>query len=289
MANPVPHYLRPKATKLAPGPDESLEPSEPPTDPARRSVPASDWPAISLARGGTAPPEAPIAPPPTDPARRSVPASTWPTGRPRALANRPLRETMIPEPDLDPDIALWPATIVSRWPFTGHPADGIWPLGWLGVDNTGTPYVCVAAGAPGTWESIPTGPQGLSFFSGNLTTLPYTLTTTLATFMTTSPLAAGIWLVTMTAVVFPGNANTIVEVTTTVGSGTAGLTGGVSAQVSASDSMASLTFIADVVVAASLDFRAIANVVSPTSPFISQITTLNGYPSATGWTATKLQ
>lgn len=64
--------------------------------------------------------------------------------------NRPL-VLAIPEPDLDPDIAFWPVTPVQRWPFAGHPVDGIWPLGWCGIDNTGTFWICQAGGAPGTW------------------------------------------------------------------------------------------------------------------------------------------
>jgi hypothetical protein len=57
-------------------------------------------------------------------------------------------------PDLDPDIAFWPVTPVQRWPFAGHPVDGIWPLGWCGIDNTGTLYICTASGAPGTWVAV---------------------------------------------------------------------------------------------------------------------------------------
>jgi hypothetical protein len=65
---------------------------------------------------------------------------------------RTVRETGAEVADLDPDIALWPMTVLSRWPFAGAPAEGIWPLGWMGVDNTGTIWVCTQGGEPGTWE-----------------------------------------------------------------------------------------------------------------------------------------
>src|SRR5215469_8724005 len=55
---------------------------------------------------------------------------------------------------LDPDLAMWPENAVSRWPFTGSPTTGTWPLGFVGVDNTGTVWVCTVGGRPGTWVSI---------------------------------------------------------------------------------------------------------------------------------------
>jgi hypothetical protein len=147
----IPYNLKPKATKLAEGPDDSLEPSVTPTDAERRGIPPIFWAAMDKSKGGTAPPDAPLAPPPTDPAHRTVAPLVWPRVIDR---NRPMRELAIPVPDLDPDIALWPVTIVSRWPFAGHPSEGIWPKGWLGVDNTATVWVCTVAGEPGTWEAL---------------------------------------------------------------------------------------------------------------------------------------
>jgi hypothetical protein len=90
------------------------------------------------------------------------------------VANRTLRETVSPVPALDPDIALWPAVVVSIWPFTGPPDEGIWPTGWFGIDNTGTPYVCTAGGEPGTWEAVGSGggsgwPSVNGSGAGNLT------------------------------------------------------------------------------------------------------------------------
>jgi len=151
MTTAIPYNLKPKATKLAEGPDDSLEPSVPPTDAERRGIPPIFWAAMDKSKGGTAPPDAPLAPPAVDPARRTVAPLVWPRVIDR---NRPLRELAIPVPDLDPDIALWPVTIVSRWPFAGHPSEGIWPKGWLGVDNTATVWVCTVAGEPGTWVAL---------------------------------------------------------------------------------------------------------------------------------------
>jgi len=162
---PLPPYLKPKATKLPAGHDDTLDPPEPPTDAAARKTAPFDWAQFDTSKGGDGPPDAPLAPPAVDPAARSVPASTWPRVFDR---NRPLRETLAPVPDLDPDIALWPVTILSRWPFAGHPTVGIWPKGWVGVDNTATMYVCTVAGEPGTWAvvgggggSIPGGGEGM--------------------------------------------------------------------------------------------------------------------------------
>jgi hypothetical protein len=67
---------------------------------------------------------------------------------------RIVREEVEPGPDLDPDLALWPSAPVSRWPFSGAPAVGTWPLGWLAVDNTATVYICVQGGSPGVWQAI---------------------------------------------------------------------------------------------------------------------------------------
>jgi hypothetical protein len=150
----VPYYLRPKATKLPEGHDDTLDPAEEPTDPAERSAPPQSWPRVSTARGGSAPPDAPIAPPPTPPHRRTLAPFSWPAPGGPTPRNRPLPETCSPIGDLDPDIAMWPVTLVQRWPFAGAPTVGIWPKGWLGVDNTATIYVCTVGGEPGTWTPI---------------------------------------------------------------------------------------------------------------------------------------
>jgi hypothetical protein len=70
---------------------------------------------------------------------------------PEAIARQ---EIVGPVEDLDPDIAMWPQTTVSRWPFSGPPSSGTWPLGWIGVDNTATMYVCVTPGSPGGWTVV---------------------------------------------------------------------------------------------------------------------------------------
>jgi hypothetical protein len=156
----VPYYLKPKATKLAAGPDDSLEPPVAPTDAERRGIPPIFWAAMDKSKGGTAPQDAPLAPPAMDPAKRTAAALIWPRVLPEAVPNRPLQELVSPIPDLDPDIALWPVTIVSRWPFAGPPSVGIWPKGWMGVDNTATVWVCLVAGEPGTWSPLAGGGSG---------------------------------------------------------------------------------------------------------------------------------
>ena len=88
---------------------------------------------------------------PTDPLVRSAPPFDW-YRTPSEV--RPRSEQPARLPDLDPDIALWPVTPVNRWPFTGAPSEGIWPKGWLGVDNTGTAYICTVGGEPGTWAAV---------------------------------------------------------------------------------------------------------------------------------------
>jgi hypothetical protein len=140
----VPPYLKAKATKLPEGPDDTLEPSEEPTDATRRTLAPSAWPAVNRAAGPNGPPDRPAGPPPTDPAERGSPPFSWP------------RYLGIPTLDFDPDIALWPQVPLSRWPFTGPPTAGIWPLGWVGVDNTATLWVCTVGGQPGSW--LPLGP-----------------------------------------------------------------------------------------------------------------------------------
>ncbi|HEV3370887.1 MAG TPA: hypothetical protein VG074_15075 [Acidimicrobiales bacterium] len=158
---PVPYYLKPKATKLAEGPDVSLDPPVAPTDAERRGIPPIFWAAMDKSKGGTAPQDAPLAPPATDSAKRTAPVLIWPRVLPEAVPNRPLKELVSPIPDLDPDIALWPVTILSRWPFAGSPSVGIWPKGWMGVDNTAAIWVCTVAGEPGTWRQIgAAGPAG---------------------------------------------------------------------------------------------------------------------------------
>jgi hypothetical protein len=125
-----------------------------PTDAERRGIPPIFWAAMDKSKGGTAPQDAPLAPPAMDPAKRTAAALIWPRVLPEAVPNRPLQELVSPIPDLDPDIAMWPVTLVQRWPFAGSPSEGIWPKGWMGVDNTATVWVCTVAGEPGTWVQL---------------------------------------------------------------------------------------------------------------------------------------
>lgn len=90
-------------------------------------------------------------PGPTDPLVRAEPPFDWyrtPTEMPRRVET-PARTPIT----LDPDIALWPVTPLSRWPFIGPPTEGMWPVGWMGVDATGTIYTCTVGGEPGTWAA----------------------------------------------------------------------------------------------------------------------------------------
>lgn len=139
----APYYLNAKATRLPEGHDDTLD-AEPPVDAATRSVPPTLWPSVSTALGPIGPPDAPAGPRGVDPLRRSLAPFSWP-GYVADYAG-----------DLDPDLALWPGILLTRWPFTGPPTTGVWPLGYMGVDNTATIWVCTAGGQPGTW--LPLGP-----------------------------------------------------------------------------------------------------------------------------------
>lgn len=163
----IPPYLRPGATHLPEGHDDTLDPSEAPTDALERSAAPTEWPSHNLAKGSADPPDAPLAPPPTDPAARGLPPFEWPTGPACNIANRPLAETVSPLDTLDPDIALWQKVEVSIWPFAGPPQVGIWPRGWLGIDNLSTIWVCTIGGQPGTWIQVPAGSSaGVASFNG---------------------------------------------------------------------------------------------------------------------------
>jgi hypothetical protein len=90
------------------------------------------------------------------------------------VAGRNVTERVDKPPDLDPDIAMWPVTPLSRWPFIGSPAEGVWPVGWMGVDAAGTVWVCTVGGAPGTWVQVGSGggegwPASSGTGPGNLT------------------------------------------------------------------------------------------------------------------------
>lgn len=163
MEAPVPYNLKPKKTKLAEGPDESLDPVDSPTDPEKRSTAPFAWPAVSTTKGPAGPPEAPLAPPGTDPAIRGVRPLLWPSGA--GIPNRPMAETISPIGDLDPDIALWREIVVNIWPFGGPPTTGTWPKGWLGVDNTGQPWACIVGGSPGTWSAVGFTSAGVASFN----------------------------------------------------------------------------------------------------------------------------
>lgn len=77
---------------------------------------------------------------------------------------RIVREAVEDVPDLDPDVAMWPANVISRWPFLGAPTAGTWPLGALGVDNTGSVFVCLQGGSPGEWQVLGGGASSFANF-----------------------------------------------------------------------------------------------------------------------------
>ena len=233
----IPYYLLSKRTQLPEGHDDTLDPPEPPTDPARRTVSLLDWLRVDTSKGPAGPPDAPLAPPAVDPARRTVPAFDWPRGLPGRIANRSVREFLpLQLITLDPDIALWQTVPVSIWPFEGPPEEGSWPRGWFGIDNTAQPYVCTVAGEPGTWAPIGFSSAGVASFTSHRATASQSQTrlgrrstsadargeilppcrrdlhatgvgaaASLATFLTTASLAVGTWLITFNGTVQTGS------------------------------------------------------------------------------------
>lgn len=376
MNGPVPYHLKPKATKLPAGHDDSLDPPEPPTDPEQRGLPLNQWPAVDTSKGSDRPPDAPLSPPAVNPAVRSVPASTWPRTPPAFIPGRSVRETFGKVPGtLDPDIALWQAVVVSIWPFTGAPTEGEFPQGWLGVDNTGTLYVCKVAGEPGTWAAVgATGPAGgwptnngsgpgnleaetpegdtvgynftdggsggfnvnapnialgandnvtleadtgdlsleaggaaqligesiaitpgsggmtevLSSAAGHLAT-DYTVTESLATYLTTPSLAVGKWLFAHKATVTTVDGQNV-SIVANEGTATATLEGATSDELAAASSELlgplTLAFIATITVAGTLVFQAQG---STTGMTISAETPVSDLGHATGYTALRIQ
>jgi hypothetical protein len=119
----------------------------------------------------------------------------------------------------------------------------------------------------------------------------YSITTGLATFMSTATLSPGSWLVTMDAFVGTGLAGTNVEITAVPGTATATFDGIYSANVAGSASIlfatASLSFIATVTVGGTINFQAIATSTSG-GPSIGNTTATHAYTNATGWTAIQL-
>jgi hypothetical protein len=160
----IPYYLRSKDTKLPEGHDDTLDAPEPPTDAEKRTAEPFDWAAFDKSKGPEGTPDALLGPPPVDPGLRTVPAFVWPRGLPGALPNRSVRESPELVGALDPDIELWPQVKVNIWPFAGHPTEGIWPIGWFGLDNAGQAWVCVVAGEPGTWAEVGFTSAGVASF-----------------------------------------------------------------------------------------------------------------------------
>lgn len=121
----------------------------------------------------------------------------------------------------------------------------------------------------------------------------YDVTNALTTFMTTQALSVGRWLVTLSALVYAGSTNQNVEITTKQGTATATFEGCYSGELNEVAAAASpavpvtLSFIADVTVAGTLVFQAIASGTTGT-PAIVANTSSNGYSNATGYTAIRI-
>jgi hypothetical protein len=307
----IPYNLKPKKTRLPAGHDITLDPAVPPTNPLLRALAANTWPKADTSLGSTGPPDV-IARTSVDPAVRGIPPFAWPKGA-VVTPNRSVAERVFVG-DLDPDIAMWRSVIVSIWPFGGPPAEGIWPKGWMGIDDTATIYVCTVAGEPGTWEAVGATAGVASFntrigvvvleaadvygvlsapVAGVLATL-YPCTGSFATFLTTASLAVGIWQIDFTGMVdiSPGTTTSWADIIIAEGTAVATFNGptatGAYTSLSAgnitNDSPAvKISCQAVVTVAGTLIFRA----TGITADILAS--TLGGNtPGATGYTATRI-
>lgn len=118
---------------------------------------------------------------------------------------------------------------------------------------------------------------------------PYSITGSLATFLTTSSLAVGTWLVNLSGLATTALATSNAEVQVNTGTATATFEGCTSAQLesnfSGDDRTFSLSFIATVTVAGTLVFQAING--SGTAQILAA-TSGHSYSNATGYTAVQL-
>jgi hypothetical protein len=122
----------------------------------------------------------------------------------------------------------------------------------------------------------------------------YTLTASLATFMTTASLAVGTWLVSCSGVIDSLTSSDEIELTTKQGTATATFEGAYSCDVINNDASSTIerknfgmSFIATVTGAGTLIFQAIESTTTGTS-LIKATTVTHTYANATGWTAVRI-
>lgn len=143
-------------------------------------------------------------------------------------------------------------------------------------------------GITGFAANPPTPAVSLSNAAGHLAS-PYTVTGSLATFMTTASLGVGTWEVKFGANLSFNSSAAGVEITTAVGTATATFEGKYSAEsdfgIAGVDEL-SLTFIATVTVAGTLVFQAIDQ--SASNSTINSVTTITSKANATGYTAVRI-
>ena len=159
--------------------------------------------------------------------------------------------------------------------------------GELLANGTTGQVLTATTGSPPAW----TAPAAVSLTSaaGSLGST-YVITASLATFLTTASLAAGTWLVTLSATVDHGAGSGSIEIEAAVGTATGTLAGCTSSEMqpdssSALGSSLSLSFIATLTAPGTLVFQAIC---SSTGEVILASTQTNSYADATGYTAVKI-
>ena len=138
-------------------------------------------------------------------------------------------------------------------------------------------------------DSNPPQPTiALQSADGHLSSV-YTLTTGQATFLTTTSLAAGTWVVILSAEVYNGT-NNFVELTTVVGTATATFDGAYSTEVAGTGGPevgVSFAFVANVTVAGTLAFQAKASGTAG-APVIGNVTSNYSYANTTGYVAFRI-
>jgi hypothetical protein len=110
-------------------------------------------------------------------------------------ANAPVRETRVQRlVTLDPDLDLWVAVLPRVTPFAGAPTEGIWPKGWILIDNASQMRVCTEGGEPGTWEEIGFSSAGVASFNTRTGAVVLTLADVQAVDYLPTPSGSGLFL-----------------------------------------------------------------------------------------------
>jgi hypothetical protein len=154
-------------------------------------------------------------------------------------------------------------------------------------------WVCTVAGTPGTWTQVG-GSSALTYASGALTSGYIGLNgSTYTTFLTTSSLAVGTWLITCNFDLSTGAGTNETRGTTKAIANTGAVTFTIGAvcdfytySLNSLQSNWSFTFIAVVTSTATISFQARANATS--APSISNGSFYGGTNSPTYYTATKI-